>query len=327
MKKLNILFLCLSLFFLSNCSGGSDEKENTNNNPSVNTCSNVNGLQVTQNGELLYFTIDSNLPGPYEITFGQTEYFNPQNGMGFVVNDKVFTKSINNIGSAILEANKSYTFAVRRYCSSSSKSDWGFEKNLTISGNYCKIPTGLRVDDYIYNKIEWNISNISNGTTPVKYQVQYGSQGFTLGNGTSVETTQPNYNAPFIAGNTYEIYVRSYCSGSLGWGAWVGPVSFTASNTTACVAPGYANYTIAYATSNYFSPSVTWDNDGVSTYEYSLSTSSALPTPTTTNTTTGLGAIVFTNRTRGVDYYFYVRKKCSGNTYGPYYGPMLVKYQ
>lgn len=319
MRILNLLFALVSLSLLVNCSGsgGTDEVEN------INSCKNVNNLQIVQNGENLQFSIASDLEGPFEISFGLTQYFNPESSNSFVVNDKTFSKSINDINGIVLDANKSYSFAVRRYCSSSSKSNWGFEKHLTISGNFCKTPYNLRVDDYIYNKIQWDISSSSNGSIPSKYQIQYGSQGFALGSGTTIETTTNQYNAPFISGTTYQIYVRSYCSS---WGDWIGPITFTASNTTACVPPTYANFTVAYTTATYFSPNITWDNDGISQYEYSLSTSSAIPTAGMLSTAQGLGGITFTNLYKTSNYYFYVRKKCSGNTSSSYFGPYLVKF-
>ncbi|MBV8328489.1 fibronectin type III domain-containing protein [Chryseobacterium sp.] len=330
MKKLSTLLFCSGLFFLMNCSGsgGSDERDSSNpNNSKANSCPNVNGFQVSQNAGSMQFTINSDLAGPYEISYGQTGGFTPGYGNSFVVNEKTFTKNIDDqSGGLHLEAGKSYTFAVRRYCSSMSQSDWGFERNLTTSGNYCKTPYELKVEDYLYNKIEWKVSNYQLGSAPVKYEVQYGLQGYSPGSGVTVETTNTSYNAPFVAGKAYDIYVRAYCSGSLGWGSWVGPVSFTASNTTACVAPTYANFSVVSSNSTSFTPNVTWDNDGISSYDYSLSYNSGIPTQTTTVSAQGLGGITFTNLSKSTNYYFYVRKRCSGNTTTGFFGPFLVRY-
>ncbi len=328
MRKINFLLFAISLIAISlfaNACGSRDDSPGDSNNNTSNSCANVSGLNVVQNGEMLDFTITSSLPGPYEITFFQTQSGSTM-GSTIVVNDKTFSKSINNFDGYTLEANKAYTFRVRRICSTSSTSEWGFDKNLTISGNFCKTPIELKVEDYFYNKISWKTQSFSSGIEPSYYQLQYGAQGFSLGTGTTVDSNVNYYYAPFVAGNKYDIYVRSYCSGGAGWGSWVGPITFLASVTTACVAPTYASYSQSSVTSTVFNATVAYENDGVSQYQVSLSTSSATPNTSNLTDISAPNNVTFTGLSKSSNYYFYVRKKCANNTFSSYFGPYLVKW-
>ncbi len=320
-----LVYILIGLSSLAGCSrsNGDDEKENEDQ---VNKCQNVNGLQVIQNGEYLNFTINSNESASYEIGFNQTGNGFPS--YGFVVNEKTFSRSINNVdgNGQMLSNGMSYSFFVRKICSADSKSDWGFEKAISISNNFCKVPTELKVENYLYNRIQWKIDTYTNGQTPAYYQLQYGEQGFTLGNGTVVETAQNTYNAPFVAGKKYDIYVRSYCNGTSGWGEWTKPITFLATVTTGCVAPTFANYTNESTSGSYFRTTINWDNDGTSQYQVSLSTSSGTPTNSTLYDISAPNSVVYTNLSKGVNYYFYVRKKCGANSFTSFYGPYLVKW-
>ncbi|WP_156907048.1 hypothetical protein [Epilithonimonas caeni] len=321
MKHFNFLtFIMSCLLLTASCSRSDDEKDES----TTSSCKNVNGLKVIQSGEYLNFTIDSNESGPYEIGVNQTGNGVPYSG--FVVNEKTYSQSINNISNGqILTPGTSYSFFVRKICSSESKSDWGFEKSITISNNFCKKPYEVKVEDF-YNRIQWKINNYENGQSPSYYQIQYGEQGFSLGTGTVIDTSQDYYNAPFVAGKKYDIYVRSYCAGTAGWGEWTKPVTFLASITTACVAPTYANYTTTSVNSSYYHATINWENDGVSQYQISLSVNSGLPTSATLYEISAPNAATYTNLVKGTTYYFYARKKCTSNTYSNYYGPYIVKW-
>lgn len=57
-------------------------------------------------------------------------------------------------------------------------------------------------------------------------QIEYSLQGFTPGNGSTIETGQ-NYTILNVEkGKAYDAYVRVYCSNNLGWSDWVGPASY-----------------------------------------------------------------------------------------------------
>lgn len=319
MKKINFLFytiLILIVSFSLNYCGSRDDNNNS--------CSNVSGFSVVQNGGFLNFTISSNESGTYEIAYGLTGNGSPQQTL--IVNDKTFSYSINNFNHTILEAGKSYTFKIRRICSSSSSSDWGFEKSFTINNNFCKKPINFKLTNSIYNQISWSIDTYNNGNNPSYYQLQYGNQGFSLGSGTTIDTNLNYYNAPLVAGKKYDFYVRSFCSGTSGWGDWEGPLTVLSSVSTACVAPTYANYSVSSIDLSYFRAALTWENDGNSQYQVSLSSSSSVPNSSSLTIINAPNGANFSYLSKGMNYYFYVRKVCPGNTFSPYFGPYLVKW-
>lgn len=309
MKFFKLVALIFSFLLLNNCS---------RSNENENSCSNVSGFSVTQKGDVLNFTISSSLEGPFEIKYID---LNRSTVGAFIVNDKVFSKNINDI----YIQGKVYTFEIRRVCSSSSNSDWGFKNTITISNNFCKSPTDLNLNPY-YNEITWEIgSTYSNGINPSYYQVQYGLQGFSLGSGIIIDTNNKYYYASLVGGKKYDLYVRSFCSGSASWGDWVGPTTVLASITTGCVAPTYASSTVKSISSSLFGVNLSWENDGISDYQISLSESSSLPSSNLSTITAPNGAYV-SGLIKGRNYYFYVRKVCSNNKYSEYYGPYLIKW-
>lgn len=315
-----ILIAVFSVIIVYNCSGREDSGSNSN------ACANVTGFEVIQTNDLLSFTIQSDLPGPYEIAFGQTQNGEPTQSI--IINDKTFTKNINNFDSNILVAGKSYTFKIRRVCSSSSSSSWGFQKYLTINGNFCKTPQNLQVNS-LYNKITWDVNTYYNGQSPTYYQLQYGDSGFSIGSGTIIDSNVNYYYAPFIDGKKYDIYVRSYCSGAAGWGSWVGPITFLSSLTTACVKPTFVNYQLQQSSTitSRFGATITWENDGFSTYEVALSDTRSLPPAGTTTLVKAPGGIYYGNLDKYFSYFFFVRKVCGDNKYSEYYGPYEIKWK
>ena len=66
-----------------------------------------------------------------------------------------------------------------------------------------------------------------NPGTATTWELQYGTEGFTLGTGTSVLATDTNYTLLNLDGNIeYEVYVRGIC-GPADSSEWVGPATFT----------------------------------------------------------------------------------------------------
>lgn len=320
MKYLNFVALLFFLLILNNCS----RSEGTNNNIANGSCDNVVDFQIVQNGNFLNFTITSTLSGPYEIAFGKTQNSTPT--QSFIVNEKTFSKNINDFDGLILEAGVSYTFQIRRICSPTSNSSWRFQKNITLSNNFCKLPYDLKIEN-LYNKFSWSVDNYSNGIKPSFFQIQYGVQGFSLGSGTIVDSNFNYYYAPLIADKKYDFYVRSFCSGSSGWGDWAGPLTVLSSETTACVAPTYVNCEIINAGTSYFGAKLTWENDGISDYQVSISTSRSIPSSSSLTVVRAQNSVYFTALSKWDNYhYFYVRKVCSGNTFSEYFGPYLVKW-
>lgn len=78
-------------------------------------------------------------------------------------------------------------------------------------------PTGATID------VDWT----ENGTA-TEWDVQYGTQGFSLGSGTTEHaSSKPHTIGGLTSLTTYDVYVRSTCGGALGNSTWVGPYTFT----------------------------------------------------------------------------------------------------
>lgn len=172
------------------------------------------------------------------------------------------------------------------------------------------------------NQLSWNMINQGEGY----YEIQYGEQGFTLGNGTTVVTYKNSYSLPLYKNNKYDLYVRKNCGIDNGRSNWAGPVTVLASNTTTCIKPGYATYskTTSSVNSSIFDATVSWENDGISAYETVLTTSSTHPAS---------GDLVFAGQkaiyiglSKTVSYNFFVRKRCADNTFSDFYGPYPIKW-
>ncbi|WP_129057133.1 MULTISPECIES: hypothetical protein [unclassified Chryseobacterium] len=177
----------------------------------------------------------------------------------------------------------------------------------------CETPTSLSFKP-LYNIFSWS-SNTPQGTG--YFEVQYGEQGFSLGNGTIAEVNNTSYSLPIFKGKKYDLYVRKNCGTVDGKSNWAGPITILSENTTACVKPDFVNYTTS-TSSVYdpkFSATVSWDTDGLSVYEVYLGTSSTPPAPGNGDPISSGHSAVFINLDKTISYMFYVRKRCAGNTY------------
>ena len=94
----------------------------------------------------------------------------------------------------------------------------------TVTG-YCATcfpVSALTVDTATTSSID--ITWMSGGTETA-WNVEYGTEGFTQGSGTTVSVTDSNYSTTGLnSGTGYEFYVRADC-GSGDFGDWVGPFS------------------------------------------------------------------------------------------------------
>lgn len=322
MKRFKLICPLLISLILLSCTA---EKNGNSQNP----CANVSGFTAVQNKANLDFTITTDKPGPYEISCVPLESSsNPETGEKFITSDKTFSKTI---GQDLLLGATGYSFFVRNICSSTSKSDWGLEQNIAINYNFCAVPKNIQISSAFYNTITWDYSNM--GVQASNYQIQYGPSGFTpvdsgnLPNGVLAATTVGNqFDATMLLNNTYDIYVRSFCS-STNTSQWIGPKSYICVNSTnQCAAPTYANFTVETQTATTFTPNISWENDFISQYEVALKTSTSLPTQSQLQVINAGYTATFTNVLKNTNYYFFVRKICSGNTRTSYFGPYLVSF-
>ena len=202
----------------------------------------------------------------------------------------------------------------------SSRDSMEEENNYSPELPACKAPTNLSFMN-LYNKFSWVDSN-SDGSG--YFQVQYGEEGFVLGNGGVIETNQNVFDAPLYSGKKYDFYVRKNC-GAKGYSSWSGPITILSNNTTACVKPSYVNYTKSSYTSSTFVAQITWENDGLSVYEVGFGSLVNPPTSGNTQLIVAPSGAAY-ELSKNIDYQFYVRKRCSNNVFTEYFGPYIIKY-
>src|SRR5690606_39198466 len=86
--------------------------------------------------------------------------------------------------------------------------------------NTCAVPTALAVSDITQN--EATLSWASSGNS---FEIQWGTQGFTVGNGTSASSEQNSHTISSLVPNTqYQFYVRQFCGYNNS--NWAGPFGF-----------------------------------------------------------------------------------------------------
>ncbi|MGG7437504.1 hypothetical protein [Chryseobacterium arthrosphaerae] len=83
----------------------------------------------------------------------------------------------------------------------------GTEHEVKIDPSKCETPIDLKFE-YGNNLFSWNNNNSQN---PGNFEVQYGNQGFSLGNGTIAVTNSTSFSIPLYKNRKYDLYVRKNC--------------------------------------------------------------------------------------------------------------------
>lgn len=185
---------------------------------------------------------------------------------------------------------------------------------LAISG--CTVNDCINPDFYVANSsqgasgFQVNVFASGHGF----YEVQYGSNGFSLGSGT---TTQVNDQTIVnVANGAYDVYLRGNCGGD-DWSDWEGPKSIlVAGNTSFCDAPGGAVHFESGPT-NHFQ----WTQNFADFFEVEFG-----PTGFTLGSGTGeavnSSSYSTTTPAQGTAYDFYVRANCGGTNWSDWSGPV-----
>lgn len=94
----------------------------------------------------------------------------------------------------------------------------------------CNQPTGLSgtsATDSLF--LSWNFTPSSTSFQAISFNVQYGMNGFTLGQGTIVsvnaDVTDTIANTAILAGGVYDVYIQTVCAGSSS--SYAGPITIT----------------------------------------------------------------------------------------------------
>ena len=284
----------------------------------VNPCQNINSFNVNQVNGSLIFLVDNNGNNTYEISYGLSQIMNnPDNGSKFVNTNSSLTKDLIDIG---IYPDLSYTFYIRKVCNTTSKSDWGLPKTIQIT-NYCNIPKQLKVES---NIASWTYQNLN--STATYSQIQYGLAGFALGTGTIANSNSTNFkDAVMLSNNTYDFYVRNFCSNNLGWSNWVGPYPyFCSANYNVCTTPTNVNYTVERNFNGQpVGANFTWASQGLTNFEYVV----VAPGSTIGQSqikAISAGGFPTVLLAKNTNYTFYVRGVCVNTVYTSWTAPLNV---
>ena len=320
MKKL-LLLLTVSLFILG-CSGSDDSGDS---NPCATPGSlMVNNLTNTTASLTWSSFVDSSV---YQVEYG-TAGFSIGSGMQTTVPDTY-------VNIEDLTPQTQYAFYVRVYCNNTANySDWaGPYTFVTLSNNpYCTDPSNFSEDFYpdsvSHNKVDLFWSDPSSDGS----QIQYGIQGFNLGNG-SIQVESEFYDQHATvnglnADTAYDFYLRNVCENS-GFSSWVGPITVRtkpAPLNPNCLDP--VNFTLdeIYTNSNGSDILVfSWDGlNGENTWQLHKVVAGN-PFSSGSTLDTSFNPIRLTNHTSaGVVYDFYVRANCGIDGYSDWIGPITV---
>ncbi|GLB53293.1 hypothetical protein NBRC110019_23340 [Neptunitalea chrysea] len=148
--------------------------------------------------------------------------------------------------------------------------------------------------------------------TAWEYVVQVAGTGVPTANGAAAGSTSVNEGS-LVAGEDYEIYVRSDC-GSGGYGNWIGPVNFT----TLC--GDVSNIVVSDITD--VDADVVWDVAGAeNNWEYVVQLAGT-GTPGGSGVSSGSNSVTLSGLTAETNYEIYVRSDCGSGNYGSWVGPI-----
>ena len=133
-------------------------------------------------------------------------------------------KSINNL---LVQAGQTYVIVVSSLFSSGA----GMCFQLEISAPTCAPPANFTYNHLTENSVEYSWDNIGGFSDSWEYAVVPTGSGEPSGSGIATNTNIGNViNTGLASGTTYDLYVRSVCSGTPGM--WSNPETFTTQCTT-----------------------------------------------------------------------------------------------
>lgn len=311
MKKFLLFFV--SLIIIS-CS--TDDADNEN-------IAAITEFTVEQSSSQLVFnyTTESDFEY-YEIAYNlSTNTNDPDNS------DRFTTLESNTLSKPISElylfTDNIWLFWIRGIDSNGNTSEWFGPKAVDIS-SYCEDVYDIDFNGYI----SWSYYN--NETEASYFQIQYGVEGFELGEGDILQTNnQFSSDLSLEQGKSYDAYVRAYCNNNLGFSEWIGPVSYYAEeNSNVCLEPYNLSYYTEY---NFFGDpvgaNISWNDDGNNkTYEFNLVGNNQSPESSAIDTRDDYGTqITYLQLTPNAEYDFYVRTVCIDGSRTSWTGPLNVK--
>ncbi len=192
MKKL--LWLALACAVLFGCSKKDDD---TNGN-----CSKPENLSIDQvNSTSAFFSWDTGGESAFEVEYGERGF---ALGSGSVVQTSQQELLIDGLNPLT-----QYEIFLRSNCGRDGFSDYISALFQTLENvELCNAPTNLALVAVSSNSIEltWDENN------ETAWEIEYGVNGFPVGTGTTIQTSQSNFEITGLASSTtYEIYARANC--------------------------------------------------------------------------------------------------------------------
>jgi len=127
-----------------------------------------------------------------------------------------------------LQGNTLYEVEVRSVCGS-TVSPYRTGLIFKTITSPCTEPNTIIVNGITFTSAVLNWTQPGSAT---QWEIQYGLENFTLGNGTTLSVNMKPYTLNGLSsGTTYDFYVRALCGGGLGNSTWVGPNTFTTTLT------------------------------------------------------------------------------------------------
>ncbi len=219
-----------------------------------------------------------------------------------------------------IEPDVMHNFYIRAKALNGATSAWFGPKTLLIN-EYCQEPYDLHFSGAFYWEYYYN------STDAAYYAVEYGLQGFTPGTGISFSCVDTyTYSLVLETGKTYDFYVKAYCSASLGWSNWVGPLSgYATENLNVCMEPENVGWNVEV---NFWGEPVgatfTWldlgNNPG---YEFNLVSNNQSPESNAIESGTS-PTITYLSLYQDTEYDFYVRTVCLDGSKTAWVGPLNI---
>lgn len=136
----------------------------------------------------------------------------------------------------------------------------------------CPKPSNLAVNNITATSADF--AWVENGTA-TNWQVEFGPQGFTPGNGNSIFTTNNPHTQTLAPASVYSMYVRSVCSPG-DTSRWAGPINFM--TLCAVITAPWIDDVESHTPTTTLTSSICWDATSSSAYDWNIDGAGSTPT-------------------------------------------------
>lgn len=315
MKKstsFHLLFI-ITLFTFISCSKEPTEIELSDGVPTLCNEPSLFGVSTLNNENTVQINWDKSSGEVWEIQYGAEGF---TLGTGNIVDFRSTNSSISGLTAGI-----NYEFYIRTKCGNSDYSSWLGPVSPGTEITACTNPVNFAATRLLTDVTKVSVSWLANGDEN-SWQVQYGITGFTIGNGTILNSSTNNKVVSNLLENaSYDFYIRSSCSSSQN-SAWVGPIVVNAFVDPSCIAP--TNIAVFRNVANNGQAAISWNAGGNETsWEIQYGNVGFIA---------GAGTSIISEFTTASitelemgSYDFYVRSRCSVSQNSNWVGPINLE--